>query len=74
MSSPRIAPPTKSRVLPSGNTIHAIIMPSHVQELAAMSSAMSFKSLIACSFVSLLTTPCPTLLHWLPQRLPARAA
>jgi hypothetical protein len=66
--------PTKSRVLPSGNTIHAISMPSHVHELAEMSSAMSFKSFIACSFVSPLMTPRLPLLRWLLLRLPARAA
>jgi hypothetical protein len=66
--------PTKSRVLPSGNTIHAIIMPSHVHDEAEMSSAMSFKSFIACSFVSPLMTPRLPPLRLLPQRLPARAA
>jgi hypothetical protein len=66
--------PTKSRVLPSGNTIHAMSMPSHVHELAEMSSAMSFRSFTACPFVTLLMTQRQPPLHWLPQRLPARAA
>jgi hypothetical protein len=66
--------PTKSRVGPSLRTIQAISMPSHVHELAAMSSAMSFKSFTACPFVTLLMTQHQSPLRLLPQRLPARAA
>jgi hypothetical protein len=66
--------PTKSLVLPSGNTIHAMSMPSHVHELAEMSSAMSFRSFTCDPFVSLLMTQHQPPLRLLPQRLPARAA
>jgi len=66
--------PTKSRVPDSGSTIHAIIMPSHVHELAEMSSAMSFRSFTSDPFVSLLMPQHQPPLHWLPQRLPVRAA
>lgn len=66
--------PTKSRVGPSLRTIQAISMPSHVHELAAMSSAMSFKSLTVCPFVTPLMTQRLPLLRWLLLRLPARAA
>jgi hypothetical protein len=49
-------------------------MPSHVHELAAMSSAMSFKSFTVCPFVTPLMTQRLPLLRWLLLRLPARAA
>ena len=68
-SSAKILMPTKSRVLPSGSTTQAIVIPSQVQDDAERSSAMSFRCFTCFPFVSLLMTP-----RLQPRRLPALVA
>jgi hypothetical protein len=60
--SAKMLTPTKSRVPDSGSTIHATIMPNHVNDEALMSNAMSRRCFTVCPFVSLQLT--------MPPRLP----